>query len=232
MNKHHNRSEIRFLILCAAFFGVVFWFLPTSNYELSPAECEKLQKLGAEKYLQDFKFDSSWDFDTLACNSPEIIIINALHFLDTTVIILPSSELEFDFYEWAKGINPILRKQDILAFSARANFEENQIDISNLELEKTNPISIANILVHELRHLEQGINTHVPCVRHEILTCDVRLEENLFEGGAYNYNVAYLHRIIEYSALSRSQKYTASTLLTSVLETRINAISKEAREKY
>jgi len=232
MSKLHNNNELRFLLICAIFLGSVIWFLPSTDYELTQSECDKLIKLGNEKYRKDFEFDSSWDFEKPLCNSPEITVLNALYFLDTTVTLLPSDEQEFDFYDWAKQLKPILRRQDILAFSGVANFEENSIAISNHELEKTNPVSLSNIFIHELRHLEQGFNSHVPCVRHEQLTCDARLEENLFEGGAYNYNVAYLHRLISYSAITRSQKYSATNLLSNVLETKINAISNEARDKY
>jgi hypothetical protein len=232
MSKNHNRQELRFLILCIAFFGMGFWFLPSSDHTLSEEECQRLLVLGEEKYRIDFAFDNSWNFVKPECNSPETAILNALYFIDNSVIFLPSSEQEFDFYEWAKNIKPILQRQDILAFSAKASFAERRIDISNLELEKGNPVSISNILVHELRHLEEGKNTHVPCLRQRNATCDARLEENLFEGGAYNYNVAYLHRLIEYSTISRSQKHSASELLSNTLETRINAISDEARAKY
>lgn len=232
MSKQHNRQELKFLILCALFFGAVFWFLPSNDYELSQAECDELLNMGEKKYRVDFSFDSSWNFKSPKCNSPEAAILNALHFLDKTVIVLPSSEKNFDFYEWAKANKPTLQRQDILAFSARANFAEKRIDISNLELEKADPVKISNILVHELRHLEEGSNTHVPCERQRNATCDTRLEENLREGGAYNYNVLYLHRLIEYGSVSRSQRYSASILLTDVMEKRINAISKKAREKY
>lgn len=218
--------------MCVLFFGVVFWFLPSNDHSLSEKECQRLLALGEDKYRIDFTFDETWNFDKPSCNSPETAILNALHFMDNTLIILPSSEQEFDFYKWAKKIKPILQRQDILAFSARANFADRRIDISNLELEKGNPVSISNILVHELRHLEEGKNTHVPCLRQRNATCDARLEDNLFAGGAYNYNVAYLHRLVEYSAISRSQKHSASNLLSNALETRINAISDEARAKY
>ncbi len=232
MNKHHNRQEIKFLVLCAIFFGAMFWFLPSNDYKLSKAECNQLLSLGVRKYRVNFSFDNSWDFKTPRCNSPETAILNALYFLDNTLIILPNSEQEFDFYQWAKLIKPTFKRQDILAFSARANFTEMRIDISNLELEKANPIAISNIIVHELRHLQEGVNSHVPCKRQRNTTCDARLEENLLEGGAYNYNVLYLHRLIEYGTISRSQKYSASTLLEDVLETRINAISAKAFQKY
>ena len=232
MSKTHNRQEFRFLIVCAIFFGVVFWFLPSKNNRLSEVECERLLVLGEEKYRIDFQFDDSWDFENPTCSSPEIAILSALHFIDTSVVILPSSEKEFDFYQWGKSIRPIFQRKNILAFSAKANFDERRIDISNLELEKIDPVSISNILVHELRHLEEEFNSHVPCTKQRNTTCDLKLQENPFKGGAYNYNVIYLHRLIEYGALTRSQKYFASDLLKDILETRINFISDEARKKY
>ncbi len=232
MSKTHNRHELGFLILCAVFFSAVFWFLPSNDHSLSEEECQKLFVLGEQKYQVDFAFDQSWNFEAPVCNSPETAILNALYFLDDTVTFLPDTELEFDFYEWAKVIRPTLQRQDILAFSAKANFAEKRIDISNLELEKANPVTISNIIVHELRHLEEGKNTHVACARQRNATCDARLQENLFDGGAYNYNIAYLHRLIKYSNISRSQKHSASSLLENILETRINAISKEANKKY
>ena len=219
-------------MICVVFFGAVIWFLPSTDFEPTQSQCDKLIKLGNEKYRKDFEFDNSWNFEKPLCNSPEIKVLNALHFLDTTVTLLPSAEQELDFYDWAKQLKPILRRQDILAFSGVANFEENSIAISNLELEKTNPVSLSNILIHELRHLDQGFNSHVPCLKLRNTTCDSRLEENLFEGGAYNYNVAYLHRLIAYSTISRGQVYSAENLLNKILETKINAISTEAMNKY
>jgi len=232
MNNIHNRQELRFFLLCAIFFGVVFWFLPSNETKLSEAECARLLALGEEKYRVDFNFDTSWNFEKPTCNSPETAILNALYFMDNTLAIIPSSEQEFDFYEWAKTVSPTLQRQDILAFSAKANFAEKRIDISNLELDKADPIAISNILVHELRHLEEGRNTHVPCLGLRNTTCDPRLEEDLFDGGAYNYNVAYLHRLIEYGAITRSQKYSATNQLNDILENRINFISDKARSKY
>lgn len=232
MSKLHNRSELRFLFICAVFFGAVIWFIPSTDDKLTQSQCDKLIKLSHEKYLVDFEFDSSWDFENPLCSAPEIKILNALYFLDTTVTLLPGAEQEFDFYGWAKQLKPVLRRQDILAFSGIANFEENSIAISNLELEQNNPVSLSNIFIHELRHLEEGFNSHVPCLQYRNTTCDMRLEENLFQGGAYNYNVAYLHRLIAYSKISRGQLYSAKKLLDTILETRINAVSKEALDKY
>lgn len=232
MSKLHNRQELKFFVLCAVFFGAVIWFLPSTKYELTQSQCDNLIKLGSEKYRKEFEFDSSWDFEKSLCNSAEIAVLSALHFLDTTVTILPSAEKEFDFYNWAKQLKPILRRKDILAFSGIANFEENSIAFSNHELEKANPITLSNIFIHELRHLEEGFNSHVPCLKYKNTTCDKRLEENLFDGGAYNYNVAYLYRLISYSNISRGQIYSAENLLNNILETKINAISNEAMDHY
>jgi len=232
MSNNHNRSELRFLIFLALFLGAVIWFLPSGNQKLSQEECDQLFKLGEEKYRKDFQFQGSWDFANPVCNSHETAILNALSFLDRTVVILPSNEIAFDFYTWAKIINPVFKKREILAFSGIANFEENSVDISTLKLKEGDPVSIANILVHELRHLEEGFNSHIPCIKEPKTTCDMRLEENLFKGGAYNYNVAYLYRLIEFGAITRSQKFSAQTLLSLILENQINAISADLREKY
>ncbi len=232
MSNHHNRSELRFLFLFVICIAGVIWIQPSTDNELSQQECDQLHQLGNQKFLNDFNFDETWDFIKLGCNSDETAFLNALHFLANTSIFLPSSEVKFDFYEWAKRINPIFRKRRILAFSGIANFQNNTIDISTLKLEEGDPVSIANILVHELRHLEEGFNSHVPCSIEPRARCDVRLEENLFDGGPYNYNIAYLYRLIEYGTITRSQKLTAQRLLGDILEKRINVISADRRRQY
>jgi len=232
MSKHHNRSELRFLILMAVFIGAILWSLPSDERELSPAQCHTLYEAGEAEYLKDFLFDEDWDFAARICNNHETALLNALHFLKNTRFLLPDSEAEFDFYEWAKAIKPIFRKRDMLAYSGIANFAENSVDISYFKLEENDVISIANIIVHELRHLEEGFDTHTSCTEIANATCDVKLEDNPFEGGAYNYNVAYLYHLIEYGEITRTQRFSAQRLLSLILEERINLIQPQLREKY
>lgn len=145
---------------------------------------------------------------------------------------MPETETEFDFYAWARRVKPVFKKRDTLAFSGTANFADNSIDISTFKLNENDVVSIANIIVHELRHLEEGFNSHVPCARIANATCDMKLERNPFEGGAYNYNVAYLYRLIEYGDITRSQRFSARRLLELIFKERFNIISADQLKIY
>ncbi|MEM8650480.1 MAG: hypothetical protein AAGF54_08130 [Pseudomonadota bacterium] len=232
MRNEHNRREFRFLVLSAIFLAALIWFLPTSYFDLSREDCQKLQKLAEDEYFQEFQFDESWSFEDFTCNSHESAILNALQFLKTTQFQLPDEERDFDFYEWIKGRNPTFTKREILAFSGIARIEENRIEISTIKLDEADPVSIANILIHETRHLEEGFNSHVRCKKDPQKSCDVRLEEDPFDGGAYNYNVIYLHRLIEYGHVSRSERYSAEQLMALILENQFNHISPQSLAKY
>lgn len=232
MSKQPNRSELRFLLIYVICIAVFIWFLPSGDSELSTQKCNELYKLGEEKYSKDFKFDETWNFAEFQCNSHEAAMLSALNFLETVKTNLPKDEIDFDFYQWARQVKPVFTKRRIIGFSGIAYYNENNIHISTLKLEENDVVSIANIIVHELRHLDMGVNSHVPCQRLQNATCDMVLEENVFDGGAYNYNVAYLHRLIAFSDISSAQSFSARRLLGLILENRINFIPTDQRQKY
>ena len=128
MRNEHNRREFRFLVLSTIFLAALIWFLPTSDFDLSSEDCQKLQKLAEDEYFQEFQFDESWNFEDFTCNSQESAILSALQFLKSTQFHLPDEEKDFNFYEWIKGKKPTFTKREILAFSGIARIEENRIE--------------------------------------------------------------------------------------------------------
>lgn len=233
MAVHKNRKELRSLILFFAFLGaVIYWFVPSSDGNLSAAECDMLNARYKTQYSKQFIFDTSWDFENFECNSPESAMVKALHFIETTKFDLPGTEVPFDFFKWAVTIKPVFSSSIRLTGSAFAYYADRRIDISSLQLEGNNPVGVSTILIHELRHLDEGADRHVPCTDKPTTGCDAKLSKNLLEGGSYNYNVMHLHRLLTYADLTGFQRHTAKILLKRILETKINRLTLEDRNRY
>ena len=155
----------------------------------------------------------------------------ALHLLSTTSFSQPDGQ-EFDFVKWIKDQNPVFEKGLMLNSAGLSKISDKKITVSTIILEKNNPVEIANVIVHEVRHLEEGFNSHVPCTRDWTLRCDQRLEDNPLEGGAYNYNMVFLHHIRQFSDADEASKRRAKRLMQTIFEKRFNLINPKHRELY
>ena len=106
-----------------------------------------------------------------------------------------------------------IAKRPMFGSAGLSHFADGLLELNAQVLERNNPVEIANIIIHELRHLDQGFNSHVPCKRFPDSICDLRLEENPINGGAYNYNILFLHHLRQYSDADRQTKRRAKKLM-------------------
>lgn len=216
-----QRKELRsFLLFCA--FIVLFLYIlsPARNtdYSLSERECTDLNSLWQTKYQHDFEFDETWRFVTFECGTTHAKMAHAIFIIDT----MTSSPKGFDFYDWMKRINPRFSQRLMFGYAGVSYFDTHQVDVNINKLRTSNPVELAGVLIHEIRHLDQGYNSHVPCRTDKKSRCDLRLEDDPLTGGAYNYNVVFYDQLVRGDDARRSMKYAASKLLRAILETKFN----------
>lgn len=230
-----NKSELQSLVIffgILAIFYMVFVLPQIDDFQLSDQKCEELNRLWLTKYQDDFDFSAEWPIDEFDCLSEDSGMARALHFLDTLIIEPPEGEPAVDFYEWAKSLKPRFNKRIMRQFAGYSFLENNQIDLNAITLGQNNPVQIAGIIIHELRHLEEGYNSHVPCKNNPLLTCDALLEEQPQQGGAYNYNVYFYHQVRQFSNASSYEKKLARQLMQTTFDEKINSTSANDRQRY
>ncbi|MGI9352712.1 MAG: hypothetical protein ACR2O3_14200 [Rhizobiaceae bacterium] len=228
--QHEFRTLAGMLALVIAGYLLFVW-PQTENYEISDSRCNDLNSLWKEAYSKEFRFSDNWPSGKFKCLSPTSGMAQALHFLATTNFVQPEGQ-KFDFYQWVRKLNPVFEKGLMLNSAGLSDITEKRIALSTIILEKNNPVEIANVIIHEVRHLEEGFNSHVPCTRDWALTCDQRLNDDPFEGGAYNFNMVFLHHVRQFSDADDTSKRRARKLMQPIFEKRFNLISPKDREKY
>lgn len=236
MGRHKGiKKEMRsFLIFCAALIFFVFALMPTQvdDFDLTSKECDELNHLWQTKYRTDFRFEGIWESEAFECPSQDAGMAKALFLLDTNRGGFSGGVPQFDFYAWLKKIDPKLGKTRLLNFAGLSHFETHRLDINVEKLLEGNPVTIAGILVHEARHLEEGYNSHVPCHYNRDLTCDSRLEEDLTSGGAYSYNILFLDELRNSPNTDRVVKRVAKKQMLNLIESRFNDVSPTALQNY
>lgn len=229
-NRREFKSLLLFFVTLAAIY--VFFVMPKVNdFSLSERQCNTLNHLWQTKYRTDFEF-TDWPVKEFDCLSESSGMARALHFIDTLQIYPPDDEAKIDFYEWAKGIKPRFNKRPMVTLAGSSLFERNEITINSAILLKNNPVEIAGTLIHELRHLDEGYNSHVACAKSPTKACDARLEENPLSGGAYNYNFLFYHQVREFSNASAFEKKLARHLMQETFDEKFNATPANARTRY
>lgn len=236
LNRHKaQRKEIRsFLVFltCLAVFLAIFSFYYTEDFALSDKECVELNHLWQTKYRKDFRFTDTWDDGKFECKSQEAHMAQAIHFLDTIKFVLPDGSTGFDYYTWLRKIDPRFGKKWMSNYAGVSIFEDNQLNISIDMLEQGNPVTIAGIMIHEVRHLEEGYNSHVACINDKELRCDNRLEKNLNVGGAYSYNMYYYDNLRKYSDAGRAAKRVAKERMQYIFDNKFNDVDEQDRQAY
>jgi len=229
-NKRELKSLLLFFATLAAIY--VFFVVPKmEDFSLSAGECDELNHLWQAKYRTDFEF-TDWPVEEFDCLSEDSGMARALYFIDTLEIHAPDDATKIDFYEWAKGIKPHFNKRPMIALAGSSLFERNEITINSAILLKNNPVEIAGTLIHELRHLDEGYNSHVACAKNPAKACDARLEENPLSGGAYNYNFLFYHQVREFSNASAFEKKLARQLMQETFDEKFNDTPANARTRY
>lgn len=227
--------ELRTLFGMAVFIIAIYMLFVrpnTENYEISDQRCLELNSLWSQKYRAEFEFSEDFGNSDFECPSITSGIVQGLHLLETTRFHSQEGSSALDFYSRIKAINPKFETRPMLNLGGSAVFESNQITLNLEILHKNVPIEIANILVHEARHLEEGFNSHVKCRLDRERLCDAQLEKDPSTGGAYNHNILFLHQILEYSNADRQTKNRAKKLMQNIFDTRFNAVNPGDREKF
>jgi hypothetical protein len=236
MSKHKaQKKEMRsFLIFCATLLLFAFVFMKTQvdDFGLSTKECRELNHLWQTKYRVDFRFADTWEVETFDCPSSAVGMAKAMYLLDSNRTMVSGGIQQVDFYAWLKKTDPEIGAKILYKFAGTSDFENNRIDVNMDKLIEGNPVIIANILVHEGRHLEEGYNTHVPCKNDKKLTCDSRLEDNPAKGGAYNYNILFLNQLRYSPKADRTVKRVAKKEMLRLLASKFNEVGATALQKY
>ncbi|NRB30252.1 MAG: hypothetical protein HRU27_06625 [Rhizobiaceae bacterium] len=232
MNVHRQvKSELRFLLWSAVALGagyLAFVYPHTNDFSISPSECQKLDTYWRVKLQRDFQLGSGWkNSDTLACPSNEASLARAIRFIDEAQLVMSGRPATPSYYQWAKELKPRLSQNILFGLAGRTRFEERIIELSPILLDKANWVQIAGVIVHELRHLEQGVNTHVPCKAEPGLACDRELDLNPETGDAYSYNILFLRDVRGSSTTSSYEKKLATREMQSIFNKRFNAVAPD-----
>ncbi len=228
-------GEVKTLISLALVSVVLFaWmdFRHVSHSEISNTRCSTLNDKWSRTYRRTLNFADGLDVTQFDCPSTISGIALGLEFLSETQFYATDGRPKVEFWEMLRDVNPVLGDRAGIRFTGRATYSKNRIDLGQAVLQRGDPAEIAGVLVHELRHLQEERNTHVPCRNEALATCDLRLEEDLLNGGAYNYTVLFYDRVLRASNASAQAKRSASRLLQGTLDNRFNAIRPELRNRY
>lgn len=220
------------MLLLGGFLAVIFVIFVQPerlDLSLSKTQCELLNVQWEQKYRSDFSYSKAWKKDGFDCPSVRSGLARALQFLD---------DLEFqtteklDFYQRLKRQAPLLDRDLLFSRAGKTTFEDRRITLNDLVVADNNPVQVAGILIHEMRHLEQGKNTHVPCDREPSRSCDAALLEFPQQGGAYNFNIYFLDLIRRKSNASEFHKKLAQRDMQKIFDTRFNQVPENAAEIY
>ncbi len=229
-----QKKELRSFLLFCGFIALFLYVLSPAHrtdFSLSKAECVNLNQLWQTKYRNDFQFDDTWSFESFECGTADANMAHALFLIDTMGGEQNDGTKGFDFYAWMKQVNPVFSKRLIFGYSGISYFGPHQIDINVDKIRTSNPVELAGVVIHETRHLDQGYNSHVPCKTDSKNQCDMRLENDPLNGGAYSYNVAFYDQLRQDVNATRSIEYVASKLLKSTIEGKFNESVSERRFK-
>ena len=235
--KQHNRSEMRTLLLLGGLLAVIYLvFIRPEQLDLtiSEGECSALNKLWQEKYQSEFRVADNWSADAFPCMSKQSGFVRALLFLDDLEIeqAADGGGGRVDFYDRLKRSGAVIERRLLFSQSGRTLFGQNTIVLGDITLDANDPVEIAGVLMHELRHLEQGVNTHVPCVREPRQSCDAQLLARPQDGGAYNFGFYFLHLVRQHSNASARDKRLAQRHMQKIFDGRFNTTPAGAREFY
>ena len=230
MNVHRQvKSELKFLLWCALALGLgylVFVYPHTNDFSISKQECDELDQYWSASLQVDFRVGDGWkDTDPLACPSLKASLTKAIRFIERLDLEIEGKQPAISYFQWAIDLKPEFAQTPLFGLAGRTRFEARAIDLSPILLEKANWVQIAGVIVHELRHLEQGINTHVPCKAETGLTCDRRLDLNPNVGDAYSYNMLFLHQVRQSERATRYEKKLAAREMQSIFDKRFNEIA-------
>jgi len=229
-----NRSEVRALLLLAGFLILIFVvFVQPERLDLtlSDAQCQQLNKQWQEKFVVDFAYSSTWKRDEFECPSVRSGLARGLQFLDE-LEVEDADARDVDFYQRLKRMSPLLDRDLLFSRAGKTTFEDSRITLNDLVLIDNNPLQVAGILIHELRHLEETKNTHVPCEREPSQSCDASLLTDPQNGGAYNFNIYFLDQVRQNSNASAFHKKLASREMQVIFNNRFNQMSENAPTRY
>jgi len=233
--QNNARTELRSLVILAGVLVAIFVFFirpETGDFGLSSDHCAELNRLWKTKYRRDFTFSAGWAADPFECNSPESGMARALKFIDELRIRPQAGKESFDFYRWAVARKAVFSRELLFTRMGKTTFGGRQIALSDNVLAQNNTLEIASVIMHELRHLEEGRNSHVPCAHGRKGACDDKLEAAPRWGGAYNFNIYFLHQIRQNSNASPFHKRLARTQMQTIFDNRFNQIPSGAAEEY
>lgn len=225
------KSEFRFLLWLAAVLGIgylVFVYPHTNDFSISDSECRDLEAYWSESLQRKFQPGDGWkNVDPLTCPSVEASFAKAMRFIETVDLDIAGRAPAKTYFDWATDLKPVFGQAPLFGLAGRTRFEQRAIDISPILMDKANWVQIAGVIVHELRHLEQGINTHVPCVAETGMTCDRRLDLDPMRGDAYSYNILFLHQVRQSSIATSYEKKLAEREMQSIIDKRFNEIDSD-----
>lgn len=232
MNVHRQvKSELRFLVFSAIALAVgyfVFVYPHTNDFGISDKECEELTRYWKSGAEREFQLGDGWkDFNALTCPSNKASLLKSIRFIERLELDIAGKEAAITYHQWAVNLKPLFAQSPLFGLAGRTRFDERIIDLSPILLEKANWVQIAGVIVHELRHLEQGINTHVPCRADSGLTCDRRLDLNPQTGDAYSYNMLFLHQVRLSSTATRYEKTLAKREMQRIFDVRFNQVDPD-----
>ncbi|MEM9279194.1 MAG: hypothetical protein AAGA76_11525 [Pseudomonadota bacterium] len=210
----------------------VFIWPNIENFEISDAHGSELNRLWQEEYSRDFRFSDNWEKGSFNCLSQESGMVQGLHLLAKTNFHTPDDVEQIDFYKWVQNLDLEFDVRPMLRLAGRSEFATRHVFMNSIVLAENNPVEIANIIIHEARHIEEGFNSHVVCIKDTERLCDQRLEADPSTGGAYNYNVLFLHHIRQYSDASAQNKRRAKKLMQEIFDGRFNSVNPDDRTKY
>lgn len=225
------RTLIGLVVLIAA---LLFWldFRDESHDEITQFQCIELNSEWQNDFIHAIQMSGDLDVISFECPSAISGLARGLHFLKSSNLSVSDNDVVYDFWAELHSLQPVIGDRPGSGLAGLASYGKKRIDINSKLLLKGNAVEVAGVLVHELRHLQQGFNSHVPCLNAQQLRCDHRLLVNPLEGGAYNYNVLFYDQILRSTVVKNQDKRSAATLLQNVLDKRFNAVKPELLEKY
>ena len=229
---NHNRSELRTLLVLGAFLAAVFiYFVQPERLDLtlSDSQCAELNQQWKVTFQKDFNFTDSWKRGEFECPSTHSGLARALLFLQELEI--QGSE-EINFYQRLRQSSGKLHRDLLFSKAGRAIFADRRIIVNDLVLADNNPVQVAGVLLHEMRHLEEGANTHVPCKRDSAKICDAALLDQPQKGGAYNFNIYFLDLVRQRSNASDLHKKLARRDMQKIFDTHFNTLPEGAAKRY
>ncbi|MEM9332218.1 MAG: hypothetical protein AAGA53_12895 [Pseudomonadota bacterium] len=229
------RQEVRFLLKLIVVLILGYWILVypfTDDFDVSQAQCRELGEFWKSDVQSDFRFSDTWDFQKFACPSRESSFLRALHFIAKMKDTMHGRAAGKTYYAWAKQLSPQFDRQILFGLAGKTLFDARRIEISHIVLDQHNWVKTAGVIIHELRHLEQRKNTHVPCRSDPAKTCDARLQKDISTGGAYNYNIMFFHQVRTSEHTSRYEKRLAKKEMQTLIDTRFNVVNPEQYEFF